>query len=569
MFATPRAIPRWALPLLVAASFLLILVPFAAIEIPPLTDYPNHLARFWLIAGGVTQPPMPRFFAIDWSRVSTNMGLDLMVLALSKVASGFTLARAAMVLAALAPPLGALALNLRLWRRFDPWQALLPLAAWSTTFLMGFLNFQIGLGLALAFAALDPMFLRGPKALEPSPVRSNRPDRDKKARFFEFERLLIAQPVPTLAGGALALVRVPLGLVLAANHLFALLFYAVLLAGLAFGREGALPPRWPALFPRLRRAALAGAWCLIPLAMVVLWGRALPGSQVGGFAEFHYDSVAGVLTALVSPLVTYNVPLELVIAILLGAFVTLLARRGLIEAHTGLLVAAIGLEVLSLLTPNYAAGTGWVARRMPIMALLAAASAVRLTPAGAARAGFAFSAAALAMVAGRTGWVAWNWTAMQPNIAAVEQVLAEVPAGAAVLPAQHKPSGWSRFIAPPGRYIFSVDDPTFRHYAALATPLRRAFVPNLFSSLGKQPLQILGDWDPLVEHDGADLASVSSLNQPPTKKSPRYLAGWRSRFDYLLVLNADLPDAHGPFRPPPGVTLVADRGFAQLWKIQR
>ena len=34
---------------------------------------------------------------------------------------------------------------------------------------------------------------------EPSPVRSNRPDRSKKARFFEFERLLIAKPVPTLA----------------------------------------------------------------------------------------------------------------------------------------------------------------------------------------------------------------------------------------------------------------------------------------------------------------------------------------------------------------------------------
>ncbi len=48
-----------------------------------------------------------------------------------------------------------------------------------------------------------------------------------------------------------------------------------------------------------------------------------------------------------------------------------------------------------------------------------------------------------------------------------------------------------------------------------------------------------------------------------------HLAHWRERFDYVLVLNADMPDGAGPARPVPGLELVADEGFAQLLRIQK
>ena len=48
-----------------------------------------------------------------------------------------------------------------------------------------------------------------------------------------------------------------------------------------------------------------------------------------------------------------------------------------------------------------------------------------------------------------------------------------------------------------------------------------------------------------------------------------YLRAWRERFDYALVVNADLPDDLGPFVPPPELELVADEGFAQLYRIRR
>jgi hypothetical protein len=48
-----------------------------------------------------------------------------------------------------------------------------------------------------------------------------------------------------------------------------------------------------------------------------------------------------------------------------------------------------------------------------------------------------------------------------------------------------------------------------------------------------------------------------------------YLNVWRERFDYALVLNADVPDAYGPFVPPEGMELVRDEGFAQLYRFAR
>ncbi len=104
-------------------------------------------------------------------------------------------------------------------------------------------------------------------------------------------------------------------------------------------------------------------------------------------------------------------------------------------------------------------------------------------------------------------------------------------------------------------------------WARWPPPLRRAFVPSLFAARGLQPLRVLGDWDARVEHNGGEMASVNALNRPPRPGDPSYLAGWAGHFDYVLVLNADLPDASGAFRPPPNLSLVADQGFAHLWRV--
>ena len=516
-------------------SFLSLLGPFLVARVPPLTDYPNHLARYWLIAGGMMDPILAPFYRIDWSNAVTNVGVDRVVSLLAPLASGLVLGHIAVVAAALLPPLGVLALNAAISRRVTPWQALFPVAAWSTTFLMGFINFQIGLGLALLFVAIDPLV---------------------QPRFWR---------------GAVWM-RVPLGLILATNHLFGLMFYGVLLAGLAMGPKSLLPWDGPDIGRRLLRAALAGAWCLIPLAILATHRHALPGAQPPLRDIDHsiqYNVMPGKLATLFSTLASYNLTQEIVLALALIALFTWLNRRRALVAHTGLMVACAGLVGLAILAPSRAAGASWVDRRFPVMALFCLLAALQLRAGLSRRFGLAVGAGALGLACLQSAWVGWNWRAMNRDMNAVRKVLADVPPGAAILPLQHDPSLAVKWHAPAGRYMFAVGDATFRHFDALAVPLRRAFVPNLFSARGLQPLRVLGAWDGVVEHNGGDLASVSALTRRPLPDEASYIPGWRGRFDYVLVLNADMPDQSGPFRPPPELTLVSANRFAQLWRVTR
>jgi hypothetical protein len=526
---------RLATLLMIGLSFLSLAGPFLVARIPPLTDYPNHLARYWLIAGGSRSSALTPFYRIVWSNAVTNVGIDRVVALLAPFVSGLTVGHIAAVATAVLPPAGVLCLNYAAFRRLTPWQALFPVAAWSTTLLMGFLNFQIGLGLALLFASVDPLVQ------------------------------------PRLWKGAI-LMRLPFGLILAADHLFGLFFYAVLLAGLAVGPAALAPWTWREQGRRLLRGALAAAWCLIPLAILAVHPRALPGAQPQLHELDHairYYVIPGKFATLLSPLASYNIFQELVLALALTALFVWLNRGRALIAHGGLMLSFAGLISLAVLAPSHAAGASWVDRRFPIMALFCVLAALQTRPDLPRRTGLIVGGAALGLAVLQSAWVAWNWRAMNRDMGDVVHVLATVPPGAAILPLQHDPSLLVKIRAPAGRYMFAVGDATFRHFDALAVPLRQAFVPNLFSARGLQPLTVLGHWDAIAEHNGGDIASAGALTRPPLPGEPSYIPGWRDRFDYVLVLNADMPDQAGPFRPPPELTLVSATHFAELWRVKR
>ena len=519
---------------LVVLSFLTLAGPLLVARVPPLTDYPNHLARYWLIGGGAKDPALATFYRIDWANAVTNVGADRMVALLSPLVSALTIGHLAIIAATVTPPLGVLTLNLVVFRRLNPWQALFPLGAWSTTLLMGFVNFQLGLGLALLFASIDGLIPR--------------------------RRWLTA-----------GLVRVPLGVVLMIDHPFGLMFYAALVAGLAMGPDPLAPIDGRDLRRRLVRAALAASWCVLPIAIVALGGHhALPGAQppAADVANpIRYLAYPGKFATLLSPLASYNIVQELALAAALAGLFAWLNGEAALTTHGGLMTASAGLVLLAIVAPSHAGGGSWIDRRFPIMALLCAFAALQAKPGLSRRFSVAIASATLALVTLQTAWVAWNWRAMSRDMNAVTAVLQDVPAGARVLPMQHDPSLALKWHAPAGRYMFGVGDATFRHYDSLAVPMRRAFSPKLFAAKGIQPLRILGVWDGLAEHSGGDLASVSALSRPPRPGEPPYVAGWRAHFDYVLVLNADMPDKDGPFAPPAGLALVSSNRFAQLWRI--
>ena len=134
-----------------------VVLPALLFPLPPVLDYPNHLARIWLIAGGVDAAPVSRFYFEDWQAVGAGIGIDLFAKLLAPVVPPFTIGLVLLLLAMLLPPLGTVALNTRLFGGVNAWQPYFFVIWCAQTLLAGFLNFQIGLGLALLAGAAVEM----------------------------------------------------------------------------------------------------------------------------------------------------------------------------------------------------------------------------------------------------------------------------------------------------------------------------------------------------------------------------------------------------------------------------
>ena len=506
-------------------SLLALGLPGALVRVPPLLDYPNHLARLWLLAGGGAGGPLASIYGFDWTGAITNVGFDRLAAALGPLTGPDILPPVFLMLACVLPPAGAVLLNRTMFGGWHWWQCGFGLLAWSFTLLAGFLNFQLSLGLALLGAAADPAFAGWRLGL-----------------FFR------VAPFLRLALGSLILIC----------HPFGCLFYGVLIAALGFGPERGIS------WARLGRGFVAGGTaCLIPLALFWTWSPVWPGSHADGsmYLRWGGDALASKLLVAASLVVTYDPLTDLTFLFALWFVLRILIGIGRGRTHAGLLYAALTLAFLALVTPAALANTAYVDIRLPLMAALLAASALR----PAARLPAATSAALLtALVLARTAWIDGVWDARQSDMRSLARALATVPAGARIVPTEHCCA-----LGPIGRRLL-VTTPTDLHDPALAIPWRQAFVPTLFAAPGKQPLRVLPPYKALAVLEGAT-APVRLLREyissPTNHFFFGYLEHWREQFDYVLVVNADTADDGPDEANIPELQLVSDEGFARLYRI--
>ena len=518
-----------------AASLSVLALPVAVVQVAPLLDYPNHLARIWLLAGGMDGPPLSAIYVTDWSGASTNIGVDLLAATLGRLIGGETLAGLLLASALILPPLGAALLNRAVFVGWHWWQVGFALLAWNTTLLAGFLNFQVGLGLGLLAAAADPAIGRRARPL----------------------------------GGAVA--RVALGGALLVWHVFAAAFYGALIAGLAFG-----PDRAPFARAALRSAVAAGLALALPVGIFLLVAPVVPGGYAPPEAFESWTAgytLRNKLNVLRTAVLTYDQRVDvafmlgLAVPIALAAIGWLVSAAPSLRAHAGLAIAALGLAGLAILVPATIGGTGFVDWRFPIMAALTGVAALRPDFRRNPRRLEPLAACALLLLAlARTVWVTGIWWERRGDVVALERVLARVPAGAAVLPAEHTPAYGTP--APLGRQVYFSGISSGSHFPSLAVPWRRAFVPTLFATPGKQPLRVQAPWRSFAAPEGA-AAPVHLLASFEPTPGAVYFYGfverWREHFDYVLVVNADLPHVRGePLLPE--LELVADEGFARLYR---
>ena len=526
---TDAAIVRQKPGLAIAVFLVLVAIFVTVFKFPPILDYPNHYARMWLLAGGIDTPPFHEIYALDWNRTFTNVGIDLAAYWLGPLIGVSLLARGFLFLAIVLPPLGAIALHRRLHGGGYYWQIGILYFAWCATLIGGFINFQVGLGMALLFATADHA------------LQSRNP-----AMLFVW--------------------RLFAGLLLTVMHIFSLGFYMALVCGLEFSPTMAVLRSPSACLHLCGRILIAMLACTLPAICLFLYQPVLPDGG-GGLDASWNDSFVLILANLMSALWSYALLADMLLLIPLILVCSYAARTRRLSVHAGMAIATAGLLLLACVAPRHVLGTGWISWRFPIMTALAAIVMICPLPRLPRHQAFFVMLMLSMVVFGRAAWIGFNWWQGDADAAAVRTVLAAVPEGAAVLPVMRQQN--EHGLADHRYFAWNQD--AFRHLPALAVPYAHAFVPTIFTARGKQPLTVLPPWSDIAVPEG-NLFSVSLLDCPDEISAfsgiAPYLKDWRHRFDFVLLVNADVKDRFGGAIPQ-GVKLAAETNFAKLYAVDK
>jgi hypothetical protein len=525
----PRSAMRqnhFALMAWIAAGILL--VPLALVQIPPLLDYPDHLAKMFVLAFGPTDPVIARVYSTHWA-VIANLGVELVMPWLLAVIPLYVAGKLFLALALLLPFLGTLAFSRAAFGEHLGWPLAAGLVAYNSLFLLGFMNFLIGCGLALLAAA---------------------------GWIAWRER----HPV------ALILLLIPGTVVLFFVHLFGLLFFGLLAGGHELATLFGWPPRWPGLLRLVRRAAIDAVIFVIPAGLYLI------SSLAAVEGDTLRLSLRLKLAELTGPFLTYFQTPDRIVALAVFGFVALCLVLRRARVAPAAVIAFVVLLLIWPAVPHVYKSIGYVDARFPIMMgfLLFAGFAPSRLP----RRLTAVLAPLVAIVfLLRMAAVADVWYDHTVNLTELRQAIAPIPPGAQVLavdvPMQDVIPYW---LAYRRSWMTAAYVKTYYHLAALVIPERRAFWPRLFTGLGKQPVVVNPPFLALTAPEGElpdfhelerDTPSATALHDAP------YLDGWQTKFDYVLVLAAA---AAGPeldhLRPDLLQPLVRTK-FATLFRINR
>ena len=416
-----------------------VLLTFASLpvlwtEIPPLLDYPNHLARLYLLSDGRAAEQLRQYYAIDW-QVVPNLAMDLLVPPLARLMP-LSAAMKLFIILSFALIASGTALVHRACRdRWSIWPLFVFLFLYNQIFLLGFLNYLFGLGLALIAFSLWIALASRAGAL----------------------RLVIA------SGFALAIFFA---------HLMACALYGVMIMSYELGAVLQERPWRLARLPlRLAHSAIA---FLPPLALLIAKAQEPLADhlQIPRFDEKLYW--IGAVFDVYAPTFTAVSLAILGLATCLGVA----ARRLAIPIPLAIPLVVISLAFIA--APHAVIGaSGGVAQRLPVLIFFLLPAAVS-AGAGLRR--------RMVQVAAMTGLslfvihmvlVAAQWQRADTGFARRIAVLDRVPDGGRLAVAH--PENVSSLQLP------------LTHFPMLAMPRRNAFVPLLFTTPGQQIVRITSE----------------------------------------------------------------------------
>ena len=463
MFRSPDKIAGRGGEYLIIGFVLLLgvsLIPLLEVRLPPLLDYPNHLARMHILNHMDDAPCLREFYAIQWA-VLPNLAMDVIVPLLSEIMPLYQAGKCFIGLTFFLMASGTMALWYVLHNRLSPWPLLAFLFLYNRHFIWGFLNFLFGLG--LSFWILAAWIYCARSAL--------------RIRTVIFWILTLG---------------------LFFSHLFALGVYGLCIAGYTFWRhqeEAAVSP--------LKEWALALSQFILP-AVLFLFFR--PAAE----SALHQISFGGILrkiTALPQPFHNYNLVLDGATFLMLsGLFVFGVFARKVIVSRQ-LRIALILLALFFCLMPERLLGVLSVDTRIPtaFVFLLVAGSDVNLK-------NLRWKKSLLFFLAGlfvvRMAVIGIHWKSADQEYRQYIAAFDRMEEGRRLFTAIVYPETW---------HFSSV---SVSHIACLAVIEKNAFVPSLFAYPTQQPIALSEKYQMIA--DNAPKATCNFGKMPKWDNITKY-----------------------------------------------
>jgi hypothetical protein len=503
-----------------------LIFPLLLADIPPLLDYPNHLARMDVLASLPSDPILARMYAVHWA-IIPNLGLDLLIPPLLAVLPLFVAGRVAIGVAILLPVLGCVALHRATFGVRSYWPLLSAFAAYNVTLRLGFLNFLFAVGVALLATAAWVAW------------RDARP------------RLAVG-----LAG---------LGAVVAFFcHIMGPALMLLLLGCREI--EATIAARGAGAALRIALPRRVGPLAAVFVAPALLFAAS---PFAGTWTRIAWQSTESKIYGVLGAFLCHSPPLDLLAATACITFIYLCLRTGKGEIRWWLAAAFAILVAGYVAAPFTLKGSSFFSTRFPVMfgfLIFAGFRPTALSPRVALPACLVFVALFCARMVG----ISEVWWAHNADLAAIRQTIQPVEPGSRVLvfaiPPEEAPRWWlttpaSRFIP----FTFQADI----HEAALLLIERRAFWPGLFASPDQQPIEVLPPYRAIASPSGfMPLRALLDHPAPPIPMTFQVPPDWRDVFDYVLLLDAGgEPDLKGWARDR--MTLLRATDAAALFRIRR
>jgi hypothetical protein len=126
----------------------LAVLPMLAAEVPPLVDYPNHLARQYILNPVPDDAHILKNYIVDW-RPIPNLAMDLIVYPLAQILPIALAGKLFLILCLVAVTGGIFTLYRVVHGRLDYWPAVSFLVIYNLPLAWGFVNFYFSVGIFL------------------------------------------------------------------------------------------------------------------------------------------------------------------------------------------------------------------------------------------------------------------------------------------------------------------------------------------------------------------------------------------------------------------------------------